>query len=200
MEAILADRGWASEADRARWAAGYIDSGEFRQSSGFCRLSELFGRLFVRSREQFVSDAEWYASAEFNEYHRQSGIDDFLAAVAPMTGASVLAVTSSRALHSPRFESRERRLGRIFFRELGRHFGVNLLLRPGQDVEILPPRLRQTLECLLDGDSEKQVALRLGLSRHTVHDYVKALYRHFEVSSRGELMARHVRDRHDGRR
>ena len=57
----------------------------------------------------------------------------------------------------------------------------------------LTPRLEQTLHCLLDGDSEKQVAQRLNLSPHTVHVYVKALYRRFGVSSRGELLALHVR-------
>lgn len=57
----------------------------------------------------------------------------------------------------------------------------------------LSPRTRQTLDCLLAGDSEKQVAARLGLSRHTVHVYVKTLYRRFGVSSRGELFARFVR-------
>jgi DNA-binding NarL/FixJ family response regulator len=54
----------------------------------------------------------------------------------------------------------------------------------------LPPRLRQTLERLLAGDSEKQVAARLGLSRHTVHIHVKRLYRAYKVNSRGELLAR----------
>jgi DNA-binding NarL/FixJ family response regulator len=54
----------------------------------------------------------------------------------------------------------------------------------------LPPRLRQTLECLLAGDTERQVALKLSLSVHTVHDYVKALYTHFGVSSRGELLSK----------
>jgi DNA-binding CsgD family transcriptional regulator len=53
----------------------------------------------------------------------------------------------------------------------------------------LSPRLRQTLERLLVGDSEKEVAARLGLSRHTVHVYVKTLYRRFDVSSKGELFA-----------
>lgn len=53
----------------------------------------------------------------------------------------------------------------------------------------LSPRMQQTLERLLVGDSEKQIAARLGLSRHTVHVYVKALYRGFNVSSRGELLA-----------
>jgi DNA-binding CsgD family transcriptional regulator len=54
----------------------------------------------------------------------------------------------------------------------------------------LSPRQRQTLRHLLEGDLEKQVAAKLGLSRHTVHVYVKALYKHFGVSSRGELLAK----------
>jgi DNA-binding NarL/FixJ family response regulator len=57
----------------------------------------------------------------------------------------------------------------------------------------LSPRLRQTLDGLLDGESEKQIALRLAVSRHTVHVYVKMLYRCFGVSSRGELLSRFVR-------
>ena len=64
---------------------------------------------------------------------------------------------------------------------------------PLAEIADLPPRLRQTLEGLLGGDSEKQIAHRLGLSRHTVHVYVKALYKRFGVSSRGELLARWVR-------
>src|SRR3954466_10347413 len=39
----------------------------------------------------------------------------------------------------------------------------------------LSPRVRQTLDRLLEGDSEKQVAQRLKLSQHTVHVYVKLL-------------------------
>jgi DNA-binding CsgD family transcriptional regulator len=54
----------------------------------------------------------------------------------------------------------------------------------------LPPRVRPVLERLMLGDSEKEVAATLGLSNHTVHQYIKILYRRFDVSSRGELMAR----------
>jgi len=56
----------------------------------------------------------------------------------------------------------------------------------------LSPRLEQTLRHLLCGDSEKQVARKLALSQHTVHVYVKALYRRFGVSSRAELLAKHL--------
>jgi DNA-binding CsgD family transcriptional regulator len=41
----------------------------------------------------------------------------------------------------------------------------------------------------VEGDSEKQLAARLGLSRATIHQYVTALYRHFGVSSRAQLLA-----------
>lgn len=54
------------------------------------------------------------------------------------------------------------------------------------------PRAKQTLELLLAGDSEKQIARKLSLSRHTIHVYVKALYRGLGVSSRGELLARFI--------
>jgi len=45
------------------------------------------------------------------------------------------------------------------------------------------------LACLLEGDSEKETAVRLGLSRVTAHQYVTALYRHFRVRSRAQLLA-----------
>jgi DNA-binding CsgD family transcriptional regulator len=54
------------------------------------------------------------------------------------------------------------------------------------------PRLRRVLVRMLAGDSEKQIANSLGLSRHTIHEYVRALYRTLEVSSRSELMAKFV--------
>jgi DNA-binding NarL/FixJ family response regulator len=56
----------------------------------------------------------------------------------------------------------------------------------------LSPRMQQTLQLLLAGESEKQIAGQLRLSPHTVHVYVKALHREFGVSSRGELLARFI--------
>jgi DNA-binding NarL/FixJ family response regulator len=54
----------------------------------------------------------------------------------------------------------------------------------------LPKQLAQVLACLLEGDAEKRVAERLGLSPHTVNRHVQRLYRRFDVHSRGELMFR----------
>jgi len=77
--------------------------------------------------------------------------------------------------------------------ELCRLLGEGLGQSPGHAGDGLAPRTRQTLERLLAGDSEKQIASHLGVSPHTVHVYVKALYRHYDVCSRGELLARFVR-------
>jgi DNA-binding NarL/FixJ family response regulator len=68
--------------------------------------------------------------------------------------------------------------------------------RKAQAIPLAPlsPRLKQTLELLLAGEGEKQIAQRLRLSQHTVHVYVKALYRGFGVCSRGELLAKFISD------
>ena len=54
-------------------------------------------------------------------------------------------------------------------------------------------RMIDTLQLLLAGDSEKEVATKLNLSIHTVHIHVKKLYKRLDVSSRAELMAKCLR-------
>ena len=73
--------------------------------------------------------------------------------------------------------------------ELGRLIGQALVTTIEPSSGKLSPRLRQTLACLLDGDSEKQLAARVGLSQATAHQYVTALYRYFGVRSRAQLLA-----------
>lgn len=75
----------------------------------------------------------------------------------------------------------------------------HLLQRPahggGAVYDGLSTRQRATLDCLLRGMSEKEAAIHLGLSPHTVHVYVKALHRAFAVRSRAELISRCLRRR-----
>lgn len=61
-------------------------------------------------------------------------------------------------------------------------------LAPAADV--LTPREREVVQGLGQGLSEKQLAARLGVTVHTVHTYVKRLYRKLHVSSRTELLRR----------
>jgi DNA-binding CsgD family transcriptional regulator len=57
----------------------------------------------------------------------------------------------------------------------------------------LPQRVQDVLRCLLEGAGDKQIAARLALSRFTVNQYNKHIYRHFGVESRPELLARWIR-------
>ena len=52
---------------------------------------------------------------------------------------------------------------------------------------------REVLRCLLEGDSDKQVAARLKMSKHTANGHTKAIFAHFGVSGRAELLARWLR-------
>jgi DNA-binding CsgD family transcriptional regulator len=88
------------------------------------------------------------------------------------------------------FTGAQHRMIRIFHVELARLWRRDVLRRAKEPNSDLPPRLSQTLEELLNGSSEKQIANKLELSRHTIHNYVKALHQRFGVSSRGELLAK----------
>jgi DNA-binding CsgD family transcriptional regulator len=95
-----------------------------------------------------------------------------------------------RAYGDEPFSAAEHRLVRLFHTELGRLWKRDVLRDATDPRHDLPPRLSQTLGELLAGRSEKEFANRLELSRHTIHNYVKALHQRFEVSSRGELLAK----------
>lgn len=100
-----------------------------------------------------------------------------------------------RAFGDEPFTRTHHRLVRMLHVELGRLWRRDALRRAKDPAAALPPRLAQTLDQLLVGKSEKEIALRLELSRHTIHNYVKALHQRFNVSSRGELLAKAGRDK-----
>jgi len=54
----------------------------------------------------------------------------------------------------------------------------------------LSPRECGIVRGVFDGESEKRIAERLGLSPHTVHTYLWRIYRKLQVQSREELLVR----------
>jgi DNA-binding CsgD family transcriptional regulator len=90
------------------------------------------------------------------------------------------------------FVARQHRLVDLFHSEMTWVYQPDVLLT-SPNAFSLTPRARQTLQHLLAGLSEKQIASQLHLSPNTVHHYVKSIHRHFGVSSRSELLARWVR-------
>jgi DNA-binding NarL/FixJ family response regulator len=160
----------------------------------FRALADVPGRVLTRTRTALVSDAVWYRSAAFNDYRKPVGVDHCLLSVCQVSQQGAIATIGlDRGLGERDFSPGEVRLLEFFHEELGRLVGRQLVSATEPTPEKLSPRLRQTLACLIEGDSEKQVAARLGLSPTTVHEYVTALYRRFGVRSRGELLAHVLR-------
>ncbi|MGE3509988.1 MAG: helix-turn-helix transcriptional regulator [Vicinamibacterales bacterium] len=159
------------------------------------RLQHTSGRIVTRRRIELVSDHEWYRSPGFVDYRRRVYMDHQLTSmfqVSSTGAASCIAI--HREVGDQDFSDRERLLLSFFHVELGRLIGGPLASALTSQ-QSLSPRLKQTLTCLVEGDSEKQAALKMGISRTTVHQYVTILYRRFGVQSRAELIVKVLRRR-----
>ena len=188
------DSGFLDESGRALWAH-YQREKAHRDDPFHLRYYRTFsGLLRTRSLESVVDMGKWRLSRHYNEYIRACRLDDRITSSVQLPESSPPAtqvIVLHRSAADGRYPERARRLVHLFHEELIPLLGRQLTLprsHPGEP--ILPCQLQQVLRCLLCGDSEKQVAARLGLSRHTVNRHVQRLYRWFGVHSRGELMFR----------
>src|SRR5262249_29038330 len=149
----------------------------------------------VLPRADLVRDREWYTSFCYQTCLRTLGADASIFCMRPIPGAlddyNVLYLL--RPVGERDFKGRQRAIAAE-----ARGLAAPLLGGPLAGLHEpapteLPARLRQVLRCLLEGDSDKQIAARLGISWYTVNQYTKIIYRRFGVSARSELLARWVR-------
>jgi DNA-binding CsgD family transcriptional regulator len=160
----------------------------------FRALREMPGPVATRARSQLVSNTEWYRSVSFNDYRKLCGVDHCLTSVCRLLDrGAVSVITGHRKIGERDFSPREVRLLEFLHIELRPLIGRQLVSATEPSPGTLSRRLRQTLACLVEGDSEKQVAARLGISATTVHQYVTDLYRRFGVQSRSQLLAHVLR-------
>ena len=144
------------------------------------------------TRGDLVRDAEFYRSRYYREYHRETGADAQMNCFRSIPGGDSGVVLVRPAGESD-FGSRHRVLVRHAHALVAPMIGRALARFDEPSPAALPPRVRQVLLCLLEGDGDKQIAARLKLSAHTVNEYVKRVFAHFGVASRTELLARWVR-------
>jgi DNA-binding CsgD family transcriptional regulator len=189
----FADHGWPNPIGRGMFLAA-LKEPELLDSDVMHRFNQLKGRSVTRKRQQVVDDRVYYASAFHNEVNRPAGLDHGLYSRCTPPGRDWQhQVVLNRAPGDRPFGRRECLLVHLLQGEIVPLFGRALATSEEARLPPLAPRLRQTLDALLEGDSEKQTALRLGLSVHTIHEYVNSLYRLFSVSSRAELLAHFLR-------
>lgn len=146
-------------------------------------------------REELVDDRAWYRSPYFEQRHQAMGVDHAIYSAMSFDGTRlVTAMGMYRATgERRRFTDRERSLMRMFHSQAQWLYECDTTGSVSPVMVVLSPRQKQTLRLLLGGDAEKQIAGKLSLSRHTVHEHVKAIYRSLGVSSRGELLAKFLR-------
>jgi DNA-binding CsgD family transcriptional regulator len=161
-------------------------------------------------RREDVVDDSWFRSDHFDRVRRPLGFGESMYGILTTPDGRRLKLSMHRELNDPSFTQRDVRLVQMFNENLaglyiapacacacacacaGGAAGPGAARQHHAALATLPARVRPVLQRLLAGDGEKQAAQKLGLSRHTVHEYTKVLYRMFGVNSRSELLARFV--------
>lgn len=109
-------------------------------------------------------------------------------AICELAGNIESRMVFGRRAKRPAFSEREEEMARIVAEEVGWLHELKPVCTPLHSEVHLSARQRETFILLAQGLSHKEIADRLGISPHTEHDYVKALYRIFGIKSRAELI------------
>jgi DNA-binding CsgD family transcriptional regulator len=181
--------GW-EDGQAAVWH-GYLTEHVGKDDLFWHRVRSDGAMLKTVRRCDYVADHEWYQLSSVDESWRSADVDRiilsgrmFRAIVPTLDGLVML-----RAWGEQRFSERECRLIELLHDELAWLIGRQLAAAHEPGPSGLSRRKREVLECLLEGDSDKCIALRLGISAATVSEYVTDVLRHFGVSSRSQLLA-----------
>jgi DNA-binding CsgD family transcriptional regulator len=184
------EHGWADAARQARFRERMRgDAGPFhlpfdrRFRQRAARRSAL-----TLSRADVFSCSEWRRSESFHEVYRPARLEELLTS-AMRTGPDhrfdVLGFGGSGHLPT----SRDCQIVGFLHRELLPLIGTRLATGDDFSRHGLSPRRRQVLELALAGLPEKEIADRLALRPATVNESLQAIYAHFAVHTRAQLMA-----------
>lgn len=139
---------------------------------------------------QDVIDNHWFLHSDASPIWREANVGPILFSMRPIPGVGTSVVGFYRPVSAPLFNEREARIAHIVLSEVGWLHEAGMPHSAAKDVPKLPPRCRLVLNQLVHGSPRKQIAADLGISLHTVNDYLKQIYRHFGVRSQVELIAR----------
>jgi DNA-binding NarL/FixJ family response regulator len=136
---------------------------------------------------------EVHRSAYYQKYVGKHRIEDALSTVQLAADGLVFGISVMRCRGDISFTSRDEGALALITVLVAERLDRTLETRESFGRRSLSPRLREMLDALLDGLSEKEAADRLSISPYTAHEYITALYRRFGVHSRSDLMACFIR-------
>ena len=147
---------------------------------------------FVMVCTQDVTDQPWIEHV-FGPTLSENGYEDGMLAAWSSTPDHAIAMLLMQRVNTPAFTKDDRATMALMLRAIAPFVDREIFSTTTPlDQFDLTERQGEVLLLLLAGDSEKEIAKRLHRSVHTVHTFVKQLHEIFEVSSRGELMARFI--------
>jgi DNA-binding CsgD family transcriptional regulator len=202
----LTDWGWENGFNRLGWERAMSEMAADPSLSRTPAVATYLARRATDdgtclSRVDLIPNADWYRSWDYENLHRACEVDHTLWCFRSVAGTAneLNGLLMSRSHGERDFTARQKAVVREAHSLLAPLVGGPLSRFTEPSPTDLSLRLRQVLRGLLEGDADKQLATRLGLSRHTVNEYVDRVLRHFGVTSRAELLARWVRRGWGGR-
>jgi len=146
--------------------------------------------VFRANRLRDLVDEEWFDSPYYRAYYQAVGNSDAIWVIFPINEDAESWFGIFRSLESPPFTETERDVIAYALRGI-KWFHRQLMLSHGLLVAVttLTPAERRVLHLLLTGLPEKQIAVEIERSYHTVHQYVITIFRKFGVNNRAALMA-----------
>ncbi len=193
MATSMIDGGWKNDQERMLVLGLLTDSNLTPKLQGGVINYLEAGRMVTIGPDKVVHPDH---AAEALQIWSQTGLGDGLVSVYPLAKNIFSASGFHRRQGRPNFSPRERAMIHLVFGQVHWLHRYGLAIPAGDKVLDLSPRQRQVLLLLLAGDSPKRIASKMSLSEHTIGDYVKQIYRHFKVTTRGELFAQFITGGH----
>jgi DNA-binding CsgD family transcriptional regulator len=143
----------------------------------------------TRRRYQ-ITDQETFLRSEAHLAWKAANIGPTILSMRPLDSESASTIALYRFYGRREFTARESRIAHIILNEVPWLHLQGWSEDRGASVPKLSRRLRLTLNLLVSGQNQKQIAQNMGISIGTVQGYVKEVYRHFGLHSQAELMNR----------
>src|SRR5262249_47328294 len=119
-------------------------------------------QVLTSTSNVLVARDEWDRSTWINEYVRPARVDHFIGSVRMLGKTSVAGCGFMRAAGDQPFTEEDRELLELV------HVGAGRFFDAPSARTTLAPRVRDTLDVLLSGATDKEIAAQLRISPHTV--------------------------------
>lgn len=172
----------------AAFTTAYLHPGMTPLHSSIVSALRTTGSHVTRLRQQMdPGRISW--SPPLGPLWQKADIDGVIMSIYPTEGHFLNIIGLYRRMGAPLFTTDENQIAHIVLA------GIPWLHREGWDdtcspLPLLTPRQRMTLDLLVQGYTRGSIANHLEISLHTANDHVKEVFRHFNVQSQAELIAR----------